>query len=137
MTSTGDISTQKQQLRDFLNQLADQTVGAAYEVANQLGAGFLEKVYEAALHQELESRGLVARRQAPMPVRYKGRLIGEYMADIVVGDRLVVELKCVGQFAPIHFAQCLNYLRASGESLALLINFQHARIRWERVVHNF
>jgi GxxExxY protein len=72
-----------------------------------------------------------------MPVRYKGRLIGEYVADIVVGGRLVVELKCVDQFAPIHFAQCLNYLRASGESLALLINFQHARIRWERVVHNF
>jgi GxxExxY protein len=55
----------------------------------------------------------------------------------VVGGRLVVELKCVDQFAPIHFAQCLNYLRASGETLALLINFQHARIRWERVVHNF
>jgi hypothetical protein len=78
MTSTGDTSAQQQQLRDFLNRLADQTVGAAYEVSNQLGAGFLEKVYEAALHRELESRGLVARRQAPMPVRYKGRLIGEY-----------------------------------------------------------
>jgi GxxExxY protein len=137
MTSIGDISTQQQQLRDLLNRLADQTVGAAYEVANQLGAGFLEKVYEAALHRELERRGLVARRQVSMPVRYKGRLIGEYVADIVVGDRLVVELKCVDQFAPIHFAQCLNYLKASGESLALLINFQHARIRWERVVHNF
>jgi GxxExxY protein len=136
MTSTDDIMTQKLQLRDFLNGLADQAVGAGYEVANHLGAGFLEKVYEAALHSELASRGLASRRQVHMPVRYKGAIIGAYVADIVVADRLVVEIKCVDQFAPIHFAQCLNYLKASGEPLALLINFQHARVRWERVVHN-
>jgi GxxExxY protein len=99
VASIGDIDAQRQQLRDFLNRLADQTVGAAYEVANNLGPGFFEKVYEAALHRELESRGLVANRQVPMPVRYKGRPIGEYVADIVVGDRLVVEVKCVDRFA--------------------------------------
>jgi GxxExxY protein len=63
-----------------------------------------------------------------MPVHYRGERIGEYLADIVVADRLVVELKCVEQLAPIHLAQCLNYLRASGSSLALLINFQRARV---------
>jgi hypothetical protein len=110
MMSLRETVRQTQEDRDLLNRLANQTIEAAYEVANRLGAGFLEKVYER---------------------------IGEYFADIVVADRLAVELKCVEQLAPIHLAQCLNYLRASGSPLALLINFQRARVHYWRVVHGF
>jgi GxxExxY protein len=137
MMSLRETVHPKQEVRDLLNALASQTIEAAYEVANRLGAGFLEKVYEAALHRELAIRGLPSRRQVPMPVHYRGERIGEYLADIVVADRLVVELKCVEQLAPIHLAQCLNYLRASGSPLALLINFQRARVHYWRVVHDF
>jgi GxxExxY protein len=102
-------------------------VGAAYEVANVLGAGFLEKVYE---------RGLTVKSQAPFPVIYKGQCLGDYLADLLVEEQLIVELKCVDQFSNEHLAQCINYLRASGIKLALLINFQKPRVEWKRIVYD-
>lgn len=113
----------------------EKAVGAIYEVANTLGAGFLEKVYERALLKELTLRGLKALAQAPMPVMYKGQSVGEYYADILVEDRLVIELKYVDRLANEHMAQCLNYLRASGLNLALLVNFQRPKVEWKRVVY--
>ena len=74
--------------------------------------------------------------QAPFPVAYKGKLIGTYSADLVVDDRLLVETKCVEQFSNEHLAQCINYLKASGLHLALLINFRHPKVEWRRVVRN-
>ena len=118
-----------------LEALVEIVVGAAYEVSNVLGAGFLEKVYERALMQELSLRRLRAATQTPFPIAYKGKSVGTYSADLVVEDRLLVEVKCVEQFSNEHLAQCINYLKASGLHLALLINFRRPRVEWRRVVH--
>src|SRR5665213_2934780 len=94
--------------REFLNALFEEAVGAAYEVSNTLGAGFLEKVYERALAKELALRGIPARPQVPYPIVYKEHAIAEYIADLVVDGRLLVEIKCVNALAKEHLAQCLN-----------------------------
>jgi len=116
-----------------LNSLTEAVIGAAYEVANTLGAGFLEKLYERALRKELTLRGLSVTSQVVYPVTYRGLLIGEYTPDLLVEDSLIVELKCVDRFAPIHLAQCLSYLHASGLTHALLLNFQHPKVECRRV----
>ena len=103
--------------------LIEAIVGAAYEVGNVLGAGFLEKVYERALMRELVSRGLSVRAQVTYPVLYKGMSVGDYVADLLVENRVLVELKCVDRFGNEHLAQCINYLRASGLRVALLLKF--------------
>jgi GxxExxY protein len=116
------------------HELSNVVIGAAFEVANGLGAGFLEKVYERALLRELVLRGVRARTQVSFPVCYKGQNVGEYVADLVVGERLIVELKCVDRLVNEHLAQCINYLKAAGLSMALLINFQNPRVEWKRVL---
>ena len=123
--------------RDSLNALFEEAVGAAYEVSNTLGAGFLEKVYERALVKELSLRGIAVRPQVPYKINYKGHIISEYIADLVVNERLLIEVKCVNTLVNEHLAQTLNYLKASHLPLALLINFQHPKVVWQRVVHNF
>ena len=120
--------------RESLNALFEAVVGAAYEVSNTLGAGFLEKVYERALSKELTLRGIPARPQVPYHIVYKGHTIAEYIADLVIDDRLLVEIKCVNTLAKEHLAQAINYLKASSLPLALLINFQHPKVVWIRVV---
>jgi len=80
---------------DSLNLLSERVIGAVYEVANGLGAGFLEKVYERALMRELALRGMRVAAQAPFSVSYKGQSVGDYFADLLVEDALIVELKCV------------------------------------------
>src|SRR4030081_2372002 len=100
--------------RRLIDSLTERVIGAAFEVSNTLGAGFLEKVYERALVRELSLRGISGSSQTLFPVRYKGHLVGEYFADLLVEDVLVVELKCVERLGIEHTAQCLNYLRASG-----------------------
>ena len=117
------------------NSLTEKVLGAIFEVSNTLGVGFLEKVYERALLMELSLRGIWATSQASIPVIYKGHLVGEYFADILVEDVLVVELKCVEHFANEHTAQCLNYLRASGRNICLLVNFQRPKVEWKRIIH--
>jgi GxxExxY protein len=109
-------------------------IGAAYEVSNTLGCGFLEKVYERALVRELEVRGLLVHRQVAYPLEYKGASLGTYVADMVVEGRIIVELKCVDCFSAQHMAQALNYLRASGLKLALLFNFQKPKVEWKRII---
>ena len=114
--------------------LSERVLGAVFEVANTLGAGFLEKVYQRALVQELRSRGMRAEVEVSLPVRYKGLVVGEYFADILVEEVLVVELKCADRLSGEHTAQCLNYLRASGRRVCLLVNFQRPKVEWKRVV---
>ena len=114
--------------------LTERVLGAVFEVSNTLGAGFLEKVYQRALLQELRLRGIRAVGEASLTVRYKGQPVGEYFADILVENGLVVELKCVERLADEHTAQCLNYLRASGRKVCLLVNFQRAEVEWKRIV---
>ncbi len=120
-----------------LNLLTERVLAAVFEVANTLGAGFLEKIYERALLRELSLRGIRASAQASFSVSYKGHYIGEYFADILVEDVLVVELKCTERFGNEHTAQCLNYLRASGRSVCLLINFQKPKVEWKRIVWGY
>ena len=120
--------------RESLNTLFEAAVGAAYEVSNTLGAGFLEKVYERALAKELSLRGIPVRPQVPYKISYKGHVISEYIADLVVDERLLIEVKCVNTLLNEHLAQALNYLKASNLPLALLINFQHPKVVWLRVV---
>ncbi len=121
--------------RASLEALVETVIGSAYEVSNVLGAGFLEKIYERALIQELSLRVVRAVTQTPFAIAYKGKHVGTYSADLVVGDRLLVEVKCVEQFSNEHLAQCINYLKASGLHLALLINFRRSRVEWKRVVY--
>jgi GxxExxY protein len=121
--------------RAQLEALVEKVVGAAYEVSNVLGAGFLEKIYERALIEELSFRGVRVKAQAAFPVAYKGKHLGAYSADLVVDDRLLVEVKCVEHFSNEHLAQCINYLKVSRLHLALLINFRHPKVEWRRIVH--
>lgn len=119
------------------DSLTECVLGAAFEVSNTLGAGFLEKVYERALLRELGLRGIRAIAQASFPVIYKGHSVGEHFADILVEDMLVIELKCVERLVNEHTAQCLNYLRASGRAVCLLVNFQKPKVEWKRLVDGF
>jgi GxxExxY protein len=123
--------------REHLNSLSEAVLAAIFEVSNTLGAGFLEKVYERALLKELGLRGIRARAQVSCPVMYKGCCVGDYFADLIVEDVLVVELKCVERLSSEHMAQCLNYLRASGRAVCLLVNFQKPKVEWKRIVEQF
>ena len=105
----GNASESELDERASLEALVEKVVGAAYEVSNVLGAGFLEKIYERALIEELGLRGLRVTAQAAFPVAYKGKHIGTYAADLVVEDRLLVEVKCADHLANEHLAQCINY----------------------------
>lgn len=123
--------------RRSLDSLTEAVLGAVFEVSNTLGTGFLEKLYQRALLRELGLRGIRATAQASFAVTYKGHAVGEYFADILVEDVLVVERKCVERLASEHTAQCLNYLRASGRTLCLLVNFQKPKVEWKRIVYGF
>jgi GxxExxY protein len=116
------------------SDFTEVVIGAAFEISKVLGAGFLEKVYERALIRELILRGVSAKSQVSFPVCYKGQYVGEYVADLVVEETLIVELKCVDRLANEHLAQCINYLKASGLRVALLINFQRPKVEWKRVL---
>jgi GxxExxY protein len=122
---------------DYNDPLTERVLGAVFEVSNTLGTGFLEKVYERALLREFALRGIRAESQVSIKVMYKGFCVGEYFPDLLVEDSLIVELKCVGRFANEHTAQCLNYLRATGRSVCLLVNFQSSKVEWRRIVHGF
>jgi GxxExxY protein len=117
-----------------LNQLTYAINGAVYEVSRILGPGFLEKVYENALLVELRQKGIKAQGQAPIRVSYKETLVGDYIADILVDDKVIVELKTVERLERIHEAQLLNYLKATGLKVGLLVNFKSPRAQIKRLV---
>ena len=103
--------------------LTHQIIGAAYEVHNTLGFGFLEKVYENAMIIELTTRGLKVESQKPLQVFYKSHLVGDYRADLWVENQIIVELKSITDICPEHEVQLVNYLNATNEPFGLLINF--------------
>ena len=105
------------------DQLAHAVIGAAIEVHRHLGPGFTEALYEEALCIELRLRGIPFERQKPVAVEYKGECIGQGRIDLLIGDRLVVELKAVKAIPPVDVGRVLSYLKATGRRLALLINF--------------
>jgi len=110
--------------------------GAIFEVHRTLGEGFLEKVYENSLLIELRNQGLQAESQVPVPVFYKGNMVGDYLADLVVDDQIIIELKNVDELTAIHQAQLINYLKATGKSLGLLVNFKGKKATIRRLALN-
>jgi GxxExxY protein len=117
-----------------LNDITYAINGAVFEVNEILGPGFLEKVYENALLVELKRRGLKAKNQAPIRVTYKGEVVGDYTADLLVEDEVIVELKTVENLDRTHEAQLLNYLKATGLHVGLLVNFRHKKADIKRMV---
>lgn len=115
-----------------LNELTRRIIGCAYTVSNDLGAGFLEKVYENALAYEFKTNRLCVQQQQPIEVLYQGVVVGEYVADLLVEKFVLVELKAVKAIDKIHSAQCLNYLKATGLPICLLINFGQPKIEIKR-----
>ena len=118
------------------SDLTSKIIGCAYEVHKELGPGFLEKVYEAALLHEIRSLGLRAEAQSPIPVRYKGAVVGDYFADILVEGAVVVEIKASEALSSIHEAQLLHYLKASGIEVGLLLNFGRPSVQVKRMVRS-
>src|SRR5260221_13175275 len=121
--------------RGRLNALSARVIGAAQTVSTTLGCGFLEKVYENALAVELRRLDLPVAQQSEIIVRYRDEVVGQYLADLVVGGQLIVELKAVRDLDSAPTAQCINYLRASGLPLCLLINFSRPRLAVPRVIN--
>jgi GxxExxY protein len=113
--------------------LSQRVIGCAFTVSNTLGAGFLEKVYENALAHELRKNGVRAIQQHPITVYYDGTVVGEFAADMLVEDSLLVELKAVKQLDSVHEAQCLNYLKATGFKTCLLLNFGTPKMQIKRL----
>jgi GxxExxY protein len=120
-----------------LDGITRKVIGCAYTVSNILGSGFLEKVYENALVHELRKAGLAVAQQHAIDVYYDGIVVGEYLADLLVNGCVVVELKAVHELDDIHYAQCLNYLKATGVQICLLINFGNPRVEIKRIVRDF
>ena len=120
-----------------LDALTEKIIGCAFTVSNTLGCGFLEKVYANALAHEFRKCGIKFSQQYPIQVRYDGVIVGDYTADLLVEEQVLVELKAVKDFDEIHFAQCLNYLHATGLSVCLLLNFGKPKVEVKRLVRNF
>ena len=118
-----------------INQLTYQIRGCIFEVNNILGYGFLEKVYENALMIEFKNKGLSAKNQVPINVKYKEELVGQYFADVIVEDRVILEIKAIESLQKIHEAQILNYLKATGYNMGLLVNFTHPKAQIRRFIY--
>jgi GxxExxY protein len=114
------------------NRITELIIGCAYRVSNKMGCGFLEKVYENAMAVELRRAGVSFEQQKAIIIRYEGVVVGDYVADLVVEGTVLVELKACKGLDAIHEAQCLNYLKATGISICLLINFGRSKIEIKR-----
>ncbi len=117
-----------------INPITEAIIGCAYTVSNTLGCGFLEVIYENALAHELRKAGYEVVQQHRLSVVYDGVTVGIYEADLVVNGLVMVELKAVKILTEVHIAQCMNYLRATGARICLLINFGNPRVEIKRVV---
>lgn len=123
--------------REKLDRITETIIGCAYTVQSKLGSGFLEKVYENALFHELGKHGIEVVQQHAIKVNYDGIVVGDYVADLLVENEVLVELKAVKVLDEIHRAQCMNYLTATGKTVCLLINFGSPKLEVKRIVKNF
>lgn len=119
------------------DELSGAVIGCAYRVMNKLGIGFSEKVYENALAHEVRKAGLTVSQQHRIQVHYDDIVVGEYAADMLVGNSILVELKVARALTDEHVSQCINYLAATRLHLCLLLNFAKTRVQVQRVVHGF
>jgi len=116
-------------------ELTEKILATSFEVINELGAGFLESVYEKSLLIALRDKGLKVNSQVSVPVHFRGQIVGDFFADIIVDDTILLELKAVKNLAPEHLAQVINYLKGTGLQTALLINFGNKKLEYRRL-HN-
>jgi GxxExxY protein len=121
-------------IKNEMDKLTEKIIGCAYMVSNTLGAGFLEKVYENALAHELAKAGLLVKQQHPVKVEYDGIMVGEFFADLLIEEQILIELKAINLLGQPQVAQSLNYLRATGLPVCLLINFGRPRIEVRHLV---
>jgi GxxExxY protein len=119
----------------ILKKLSFLLVRLGFSVQNLLGPGLLESAYEGAFCVELSQAGLTYERQKVYPLYYKGEYIGAYIADLVVDDKIIVELKSVSRLTPVMDAQIINYLRLSTLQVGYLMNFNAPRLQWKRFVN--
>lgn len=126
------MNTNKEKI--LYKDLSYKITGLAMEVHSKLGYGFLEKVYENAMMVLLRREGIHAKQQAPITVYFDGKVVGDYYADILVEDKIILELKAIEKITDVHRAQTLNYLKATGLHLAILLNFGKQRLEHERFV---
>jgi len=131
------MPTDSKQHWDSANQITERIIAGVYRVSNGLGSGFVEKVYENALAIELSRDGLEFEQQYPVRVFYTDQPVGDYMADLVVENCVVVELKAVKALDDVHAAQCLNYLKATKLKICLLVNFGRPRVELRRIVLDY
>ena len=126
------MNTNKEKI--IYKDLSYKITGLAMEVHSKLGYGFLEKVYENAMMVLLRREEIHAKQQAPITVYFGGEVVGNYYADILVKDKIILELKAIEKITDVHRAQTLNYLKATGLHLAILLNFGKERLQYERFV---
>ena len=124
---------QDRELRPDHDPLTEVVIGLVFKVANTLGSGFLEKVYENALALELQRAGLAVQQQMAIAVQYEDQVVGSYIADLIVEGRLLIELKACKALEEVHSAQCLNYLKATAPPTCLLINFGTSKPQIKRL----
>ncbi|MFH0887924.1 MAG: GxxExxY protein [Planctomycetota bacterium] len=115
-------------------ELSYNIIASALKVHNILGAGFLEKVYENALIIQFKKAGIKAEQQVSLKVNFEGEIVGDYCADIVVDNKIILELKCAESINSIHKAQIINYLKATGMKLGIIINFAKPKLEYKRIV---
>lgn len=115
-------------------ELSYNIIGLAMEVHRKLGPGFLEKVYENSLMILLRNNGIESKQQFPIKVNFEGEIVGDYFADIFVDNKIILELKTVETINNFHKAQLMNYLKATGFNLAIIINFAKESLEYERIV---
>ena len=118
-------------------ELSGKILQACFEVSKELGYGFLESVYEKALIIALRQKGLNVISQAPLTVKFRNVVIGEFYADLLVENKILMELKAVNNLANEHFAQILNYLKATGIEVGLIINFGNPKLEYRRFNSRF
>jgi len=116
------------------SQLTERAIGCAYRVYNKMGFGFLESVYEKCLMIELDKAGLGSESQKPIKVQYEGHIVGEFVADVLVENAVILELKSVRRIAQAHEVQLVNYLVATGKEAGLIINFGERKVEAKRKV---
>jgi GxxExxY protein len=114
-------------------ELTKQILQACFEVSNELGAGFLESVYQNALLLVLRQKGLKVEGQKPIAVMFRGENVGQFFADLLVDEKVIVELKAVRSILPEHQAQVINYLKATGIEVGLLVNFGIPKLEYRRL----
>lgn len=121
--------------RDYsLQPVTQELIGAAFEVHKTLGFGFLERVYQKAMQVELQARGVKVELEPKIKVQFKGVVVGDYAADLLVADKIIVELKTDAVYQSAYEAQLLNELRGTGIRLGFLINFGRDRVEYKRMV---